>query len=278
MRALLVSTLLILCPVPQDGKAPAPSEKQGEPSKPEVPPPPPEAVVVKAVAEAARANATLDRELRRSGDGLFDHYVRVAAGSAGGDAKAFFVGLAIALDPDGSLEKHPLMGHHFRGRETAEAAAARRKRLGAPTLHGRGDLARHFAVSGALAMLLDARFAEQAGYLKEEMDAREGGSGFSLKDSLANLSGIRLASWLREEATKRRLKSLAETFSGARFMPDPKDQPEGMTLDELLEHCEETDGSLPATKKALKASVEALPAYAKKRREPDPKKGAPGKE
>ena len=56
------------------------------------------------------------------------------------------------------------------------------------TLHGRGDLARHFIVSAAIAAFAGSPLADAIGLYKELDDAR-GGSGFSFVDLAADRSG-----------------------------------------------------------------------------------------
>jgi hypothetical protein len=63
----------------------------------------------------------------------------------------------------------------------------------APTLAGRDDLKRHFAVSAGIAAARAGGAVAGIGELKELMDSGEGGTGFSFDDIAANLSGQRFA-------------------------------------------------------------------------------------
>ena len=60
-------------------------------------------------------------------------------------------------------------------------------------LGGRRDLARHFLVSAAIAVLASTSVSDAAGLLKEQFDAAEGGSGFSFADVAADRAGARFA-------------------------------------------------------------------------------------
>jgi len=61
------------------------------------------------------------------------------------------------------------------------------------TLRGRNDLARHFLVSAALRALSTRDFGMTMGLFKEQLDAVDGGSGFSFADIAADMAGLRLA-------------------------------------------------------------------------------------
>jgi hypothetical protein len=61
------------------------------------------------------------------------------------------------------------------------------------TLHGRNDLARHFLVSAALRALSTKDIGMTMGLFKEQLDAVDGGSGFSFTDIAADMAGLRFA-------------------------------------------------------------------------------------
>ena len=228
------------------------------------PAPPPAAKVVAAVAKAAAENAALPEEKRLKDDALGDFYVRAAAAAAGEDARAFLVGLAHAVDPGATLSRHPLTASHFRGLETAEEAEARRKSLGKPSLRGRSDLLLHFACSAAVAAVATPEAAEAGGIAKEAADARPGGSGFSFADLLADLAGIKLAAWVKEEPTAR-LARLTKEFRGSDFCPDPAGQPEGLAAEAFAkEYGSVSDERFRKAVAGLKEAVGKLAVYAKK--------------
>jgi hypothetical protein len=252
LGALVILVGLLL----QEG-APAPAP---EPAKPKEPAeaPPPAAKVVAAVAKAARENAALPEKERLSGDALGDHYVRRAAAAAEGDAAAFLVGIAHALDRKATLARNPLTAPSFRGLESEEEAKARKDSLGKPALRAREDLLVHFACSAAAALLVGPGPAEAAGIAKEIADRRPGGTGFSFADLLADLAGIRFAAWVKADP-KARLERLGKEFRGADFCPDPSKEPEGLDEEAFdKEYGSIKDDRFKAKLKALRDAVAAL--------------------
>jgi hypothetical protein len=194
------------------------------------PPPPPAARVVAAVGRAAAENLALAPERRARGDALADLYVRRAATAAEGDVSAFLRGLAHALDPAATLAGNPLTRAAFAGLEAPEAAAARRRAMGEPTMRGRGDLLLHFFVSAALAEVAGAGIAAAAGTAKEMADLRTP-SGFSFPDLLADDAGISFSAWLSGKDGAARLARLATAFVGADHLPDFAGLPEGVSAE-----------------------------------------------
>jgi hypothetical protein len=69
------------------------------------------------------------------------------------------------------------------------------------TLAGRRDLAKHFALSAALAATLDPRFTRAMGEWKELDDSLPGGSGFSFVDLTADRAGLHIARAALDPAT-----------------------------------------------------------------------------
>ena len=191
---------------------------------------PARAAVVRAVTAAAETNRRLPKRTsgtaatayRVDGDELTEFYVRRAAAAARQlppsiAAKAFLVGLGVALDGSPMPPKTPGASTLLEQIEPRSARAARLASLGAPTMHGRRDLAQHFAVSAALAVLVGPQAAEQVGVAKEISDSR-GGSGFSFSDLLADIAGIEFASAI---VTGRLPLSRVESgFFAQDFLPD----------------------------------------------------------
>ena len=68
-------------------------------------------------------------------------------------------------------------------------------------LAGRRDLAKHFALSAALAATLDPRFTRAMGEWKELDDSLPGGSGFSFVDLTADRAGLHIARAALDPAT-----------------------------------------------------------------------------
>ena len=108
--------------------------------------------------------------------------------------------------------------------------AAARQRVGRVSLRDRGDWCKHFWVSAALALLSNESLSDQAGLLKEELDAGEGGSGFSFSDFLADRAGTLFAlAATRDEPSARRMQDrLAAGPEIDEIFPPASDLPEGI--------------------------------------------------
>jgi uncharacterized protein YfiM (DUF2279 family) len=102
------------------------------------------------------------------------------------------------------------------------------------TLRGRNDLARHFWVSAALAILSDESRSMTVGIGKEMMDATPGGSGFSFVDLTADRAGTLFARTATSSAdSARALQIRIRRLSSADFCPDIEGLPEGLPRDEF---------------------------------------------
>ncbi len=128
-----------------------------------------------------------------------------------------------------------MLGHrrveHLVGSVTdQELRLAARRHVGWVELRGRNDWCRHFLVSAALALLSSESMSEEAGLFKEELDAGEGGSGFSFSDLLADRAGTQFAlTATRNETSARRMQErLADGFDLGEIFPKAADLPEGI--------------------------------------------------
>jgi len=103
------------------------------------------------------------------------------------------------------------------------------------TLVGRNDLARHFWVSAALAILSDEKRSMTVGIAKEMMDTTEGGSGFSFDDLAADRAGTLLAvAATKNAANARNLQAhIRQGVVIADFFPDVEGLPSGLTRDQF---------------------------------------------
>jgi uncharacterized protein YfiM (DUF2279 family)/uncharacterized membrane protein len=103
------------------------------------------------------------------------------------------------------------------------------------TLVGRNDLARHFWVSAALAILSNEKQSMTVGIGKELMDATEGGSGFSFDDLAADRAGTLLAiAATKNEANARNLQTrIGHGVVIADFFPGVEGLPSGLSRDEF---------------------------------------------
>ncbi len=214
--------------------------------------------VVQAVVEAAEENTSLAE------DQLTERYIRKAAATAASlkkevAAKAFLLGLGIALDNSAQFRYMPPTGPLCRQVESNEQRRHRLSVLGLPTMQGRRDLAKHFVVSAALTSLVGRRAAVAAGIGKELRDAR-GRSGFSFADLTADMAGASFASALLQE--KITLSDIASDFSVADFLGDPDGLEEGIAWKELQKrYGSAQDDRFHREQAALLKKIQALPGY-----------------
>ncbi len=112
----------------------------------------------------------------------------------------------------------------------SELRARTRESIGRVTLRGRRDWTQHFCVSASLALVANLRVSDAVGILKEELDAGQGGSGFSFADLGADMAGTRLASAATRDAqsAKRLQRELATLQSLDPILPRLADLPEGI--------------------------------------------------
>ena len=105
------------------------------------------------------------------------------------------------------------------------------------TLRERHDLARHFWVSAALAVVSGEAKSTAIGKAKELMDAEPGGSGFSFIDMTANSAGIRFAVLATKNETQARnmRERVRQSDSSFDLCPSIDGLPEGMTSVQLQE-------------------------------------------
>jgi hypothetical protein len=103
------------------------------------------------------------------------------------------------------------------------------------TLRGRNDLAQHFWVSAALAVLSDEERSMTVGIGKELMDATPGGSGFSFVDLTADRAGTLLAQVATTNADSARelQERIRRGMSSEDFCPDIRGLPEGISRDDF---------------------------------------------
>lgn len=101
------------------------------------------------------------------------------------------------------------------------------------TLRERGDLARHFWVSAALAEESDRLRSISVGIAKEMMDAQPGGSGFSFVDLMADEAGVRFArAASRDEAQALAMqRRIARGLAVGDLLPPIEGLPEGIARD-----------------------------------------------
>ncbi len=226
--------------------------------------------VVQAVTDAAADNHLLPEKsavggaARFSGDELTELYVRRAATAArklppNVAAAAFLMGIGVALDDSPLLPSTPIVGVYWRQIEPQSARITRVALLGSPTMRGRHDLAQHFAISAALAVLLGSKTSEAVGIGKEMSDS-EHGSGFSFADLSADLGGIQFAGAVAGGRVP--LARLESGFLVRDFLPDPKGLKEGIALGDFVEtYGSPLDPRFVRERERLRAQILAMPGY-----------------
>lgn len=108
------------------------------------------------------------------------------------------------------------------------------KPLFSPFMYKRIDLAQHFIGAAALTASVNGKLAKVMGEQKELSDA-DGGSGFSFIDLAADKAGTRFGEIA--VSTPENALQIQKAMSGIRsyseFMPDPRDLPEKMDVEEF---------------------------------------------
>lgn len=221
--------------------------------------------VVQAVTKKAQQLA-FEEKTRPKGDDLTAEYVKAAAAAAAAldekrQARAFLLGLGIALDDSAVLRDKPVVKKVVLAAESDDDRKSRLEVLGRPTVRGRRDLCQHFAVSAALTETFGAAAAEFAGLSKELTDMK-GASGFSFADVAADLAGIELANAVA--ADPKRVAAMARQFVVADYVPDVAPFAEGLTEKALKAKYGGTeDAKFKAELDAVRKAVQAVPAYRK---------------
>ena len=142
-----------------------------------------------------------------------------------------------------------LVGHHrvadLVGLSIDQELARKVRRGVRPvSIRGRADWSRHYFLSAALAQLSVEAVSDAMGLLKEEMDAGEGGSGFSFSDLLADRAGtlFSLAATRDEPSARLMQDRLKSGFHVKDYFPPAADLPEGIPDDELQSRYGGVDG------------------------------------
>lgn len=229
-------------------------------------------VVVQAVMEAAEQNQHLpvrtaqnaDGAHRLFGDRLTERLFRRAAAAAEPlpaevAARAYLLGLGIAVDSSSVLRDSPILSQLCRQAESDQERDRRLAVLGTPTMRGRRDLAQHFVVSCALSVLIGPQATETVGIFKEIRDARSG-SGFSFVDLSADLAGVTFATRLRDADLS--LKTVATSFAVEDFLPHRGELQEGIPWQRFLaEYGSAEDDRFHRQQAAIRKRILGLPGY-----------------
>ncbi len=235
--------------------------------------------VLAAIVEAAKKNRQLPpadeakagQPVRRVKDELMAYYIReaaVAADKVPADhrAAAFLLALGIGLDTADLMRKNPVTRTLWLKLETEDERKKRLEVIGEPAVHGRHDLCQHFSVSCALTAQLGAKNAEMAGVMKEMLDSRPGGSGFSFADLSADLAGVTFAKRIIDEP--KRLEKVAKSFVVADYTLSPKGLVEDLTEEQFAkDYGSVADKRFKTRFEELRADVLALPGFKEKDKE-----------
>jgi hypothetical protein len=220
--------------------------------------------VLADLVSAAKANHASARP--KKGSELTALLVRAAAASArkqpkAHQAHAFLRAIGVGLDTSALMRSNPVTALAWRRVETDAERTARLKVLGTPELHGRHDLAQHFAVSCALTSVFGEKAAEAAGILKETLDARPGGSGFSFADLAADFSGVAFAAWVIK------MPSRLDHVKGLEaFCVPPKGLEEGLSQKQFAaKYGDGKDERFLTACRKLRERIAALPVYREKK-------------
>jgi len=222
--------------------------------------------VVRAVDAAAAANRARPAANGGplSGDRLTESYVRHAAAAAARlprdrAAKAFILGLGIAMDRTTTIRYAPALSQLCRQVESTQQRYQRMSTMGTPTVGGRADLAQHFFLAAVLAAAITPQTAEGAAVAKELVDAR-GRSGFSFVDLSASIAGATFATEV--SGGKIPLAHLATSFTLADFVPDDTDLTEGLSWEEFRQQFGSTqDDRFHRQYNTIRQRIRSLPGY-----------------
>lgn len=202
--------------------------------------------VTDAVAEHLADVASIARRANRR-DPLFDLVVRQAFQTAArrsetGDPvrenRAAILTLGLAL---GTVSLEGIVGDVWQGTARGYVALIPRR----SKLRERADWSRHFWVSAAITLLATNHVSDMLGLLKEELDAGEGGSGFSFGDLAADRAGTAFAQLATRDADSARAIQrwiLSADTDLNELMPAAADLPEGMSDADLLARFDSVDG------------------------------------
>lgn len=175
-------------------------------------------------------------------------------------ARALILALAVAMDSGDEMRKSALTERFWKAYETDEERSVRLANLGAPTMHGRQDLVRHFFIAAGLTVLLNPNRAEALSILKEVSDAN-GGSGFSWVDLGADLAGIIYARRLIAERVVP--DPFGRSFETSSFVPSTiLELPEGIMIEELRSQFSlDSRSRFQAEVRRIQSLVLALPIH-----------------
>ena len=223
---------------------------------------------VNRVADAVNRQAKHRQEQSLHGDRLTEAYVRAAATvadqlSPGYATRAFFMGLAIALDRGDLFQRFEPIAERIRVRESLAERAKRERFVGSPTIWGRTGLLQHFVAAGLLTAFSNPKNAETI-VLSEEINEAQELTGFSFCDVTANIAGIRMSQALA--SGELAFSEVARSFSVRRFVPPVKEFPIAWSTTKLQEDYGGVESEeFKQEIEMIRQSVNRLPPYSSKR-------------
>ncbi|MBN9119997.1 MAG: hypothetical protein J0I06_12680 [Planctomycetes bacterium] len=220
-------------------------------------------VIVAAVAARAKKNASLGAS-GLTGDALTAAYVRAAAEvalarSGPETVSAFSVALGVALDDTGALSEDEATAAAVRAFETPEDRKTRVAALGNPTLGGRRDLCRRFALGCATGELLAQSAAENRAVARALLDLRKP-VGLCVPALAAECSGIAFAAAARNDPEM--LRDVTQKFTAAEYLPPLTGLRNGLSAEKFAEvYGGATDERFVAVLVEIRVRVRAMRAY-----------------
>jgi hypothetical protein len=164
---------------------------------------------------------------------------RSQAGSAVSENRVAILALGIAL---GTLKLDMYVGDVWQPGTLEYVADIQHQ----SRLRGRADWPRHFWVSAALTVMANSRVSDVLGLLKEELDAGQGGGGFSFGDLAADRAGTEFANAATQDARSAHTIQdwvLAEDTDLQELMPAADDLREGMSDEDMMRDFDGVDGT-----------------------------------
>src|SRR5260221_7815705 len=111
--------------------------------------------------------------------------------------------------------------------------------------------------------MFGSKLAESAGILKEHMDMRPGGSGFSFADLAADFSGVEFASLVKE--SDGALAKVAEAFAIKDYMVPMKDWEDDLPRSRFTkDYGSVADDRFLRKKEEIYKMIHALPVHQKR--------------
>jgi hypothetical protein len=219
--------------------------------------------IVKAVADRAKKNAALGASAL-TGDTLTGAYVRAAAEAAVAKegpemVSAFLIALGIALDDTGALFDDDMTATFVNPAETLEERKERIAVLGNPTLAGRRDLCRRFALGCATGELLPQATAENVAVARGLLELHKP-VGLCVPAVAAEFAGITYARAAQNDPEM--LRDAIQKFTAAEYLPPLTGLRNGLSAEKFAElYGKSTDERFVAVLTDVRTRLKAMRVY-----------------